>query len=66
MTARIWGAHAPRVRAMTPPSSRTFSSSFGAHRTSLQEDRFGEGAETSPRGAYAPRITAAAQVNLTR
>ena len=55
MTARIWGAHAARVRAMTSPSSRTFCSFFGTHRTFLQDDHFGEDAETSTRATCAPQ-----------
>jgi hypothetical protein len=66
MTAHIWGAHAPRVLAMTPSSSRTFSPGRRKLSVVWQEDCFGEGAETSTRGAWAPRNGAAASSHVTK
>ena len=43
----VRGAHAPRVLAMAPSPSRTFESP--------NKNCFGEGAETSRRGACAPQ-----------
>src|SRR4051794_3683352 len=47
-TAVFWGTHAPRVLAMAPSPSRTCSAF-------VRKTSFRRGAETSTRGACAPR-----------
>ena len=53
--ARIWGAHAPRVLAMTPSSSRTFSSKGAAAFRCRAKVGFGEAPKPAREGACAPR-----------
>jgi hypothetical protein len=66
MTARIWGAHAARVQAMTSPSSRTFSSSLGPIAFFCRKIVSARPPKPAREAACAPQITAAVQVNLTR
>src|SRR5207237_10618465 len=49
----FWGAHAPRVLATAPSPSRTLF--FPEPGPCARQGRFGDGAETSTRGACAPR-----------
>jgi hypothetical protein len=65
MSARIRGAHAGRVLAMAAHHRELFLLP-GENSLVCHEECFGEGAEISTRGAYAPRRALAVKVNLTR
>src|SRR6478609_8969014 len=52
----IWGARAPRSPAMAPRRRKLLRSR--AHHSGTTAESFGEGAETSERGARAPRKVA--------